>query len=44
MKQQRRLDVRKYSFSMRTKTTDRDGINYILIVHVLVVLISSRTE
>ena len=41
VKKQSRLDVRKYSISQRTINV---GINYQLIVHMLVVYICSRTK
>ena len=41
VKKQSRLDVRKYSFSQRPSMY---GINYQLIVYMLVVLICSRTK
>ena len=41
VKKQSRLDVRKYSFSQRTSMY---GINYQLIVYMLLVLMCSRIE
>ena len=41
VKEQSRLDVRKYSFSQRTINVFK---NYLMIVCMLVVLICSRTE
>ena len=44
VKEQRRLDVRKYSFSQKTIHVYMYGINDLLIVCVLAVSVCSRTE